>query len=58
MRAYGSIKRINHFVGKVDYHCHDKNHRKVGSWWEDYSDTVPRSTMKLLLKREIGQTDL
>ena len=57
MRPYGLIKRINYFVGKVDYHCHDKNHRKVDSWWADYEDYTPRSTMKLMLKREVASLD-
>ena len=54
MRPYGSIRRIRHFPGKVDGHCHDSRHRKLGTWWEGYSDTVPRSTMRLLLKRQLS----
>ena len=45
------LKRINYFIGKVDYHCHDKNHHKVSSWWEDYSSQMSRRTLKQILKR-------
>ena len=44
------LKRINYFIGKIDYHCH-KNGRKVGSWWEDYSSKMSRRTLKQILKR-------
>lgn len=39
---------------KKDCHCHDKNHRKIGTWWEDFSDNgVDRGHLKQKVKKEI-----
>lgn len=39
---------------KIDYHIHDKNHRKVGSWWEDMSeDYIDRGAIKRNWKKEV-----
>lgn len=53
MKPYGLINRIMAFVGKKDYHCYDKNHRKVSSWWEDYSTQSSRRTMKQRIRKAI-----
>lgn len=39
---------------KKDYHCHDKNHRKIGSWWEEMSeDYIDRGAIKQRIKKQI-----
>lgn len=39
---------------KKDCHCHNKNHRKIGTWWEDFSDNgVDRGSIKQKVKKEI-----
>ncbi len=56
MKAYG-LKGVFVKGGgnwKKDYHCHDKNHRKIGSWWEDFSSNPkPRTTIKKEIIKEI-----
>lgn len=40
MKPYGRrnepVKGDSSF--KIDRHCHDKNHRKVPTWWEEFSE--------------------
>ena len=39
---------------KKDYHLHNKNHRKLANWWEEFSgNTISRSRIKQLWKKEI-----
>lgn len=39
---------------KIDYHLHDKNHRKRRSWWEDMSDDgIDRGAIKQRVKKQI-----
>lgn len=57
MKPFGLIKRIKYFIGKKDYHCHDKRHHKIGSWWEGYSEISSRSTVKRQIKKEIIQQE-
>ncbi len=39
---------------KKDYHCHSKNHRKIGSWWEEMSeDYIERGAIKHKVKKQI-----
>ena len=56
MKAYGLdgvfIRGGNNW--KKDYHCHDKNHRKIGNWWENFSSNPkPRTTIKNEIIKEI-----
>ena len=49
---YGFVHGGNSW--KIDYHLHDKNHRKIGSWWEEFSsNSLSRTTIKKLWKQEI-----
>ena len=39
---------------KKDFHCRDKNNRKVGNWWEEMSeDFIDRGAIKQKVKKEI-----
>jgi len=41
---------------KTDYHLHDKNHRKIGNWWEYFAEnTLARTTVKKNVKQEINK---
>lgn len=56
MKPYGRkdepIKGGNDW--KKDYHCHDKNHRKIGSWWEEMSeDYIDRGAIKQRTKKQL-----
>ena len=52
MRPYGRVRNTKGFRGKIDHHLHKKN-RKVGSWWEDYSEkNYSRTTIKRMWKNE------
>lgn len=61
MKPYGRVDHVSggsHKYGshwKIDHHCHDKNHRKLGTWWEDFSSNCrTRSWMKQLFKKKIN----
>lgn len=55
MKPYGRLKKI---MGcgdwKEDFRIRI-NHKKVGNWWEDMDTTIPRATMKQLIKKEINE---
>lgn len=59
MKPYGREKKVNgssHKYGshwKKDYHVHDRNHRKVESWWEEICDYLSRTSIKGLVKKQI-----
>ena len=49
----GSYRKLCHW--KKDHHCHDKNHRKIVTWWEDFSSNCrSRSAIKRLWKKKIN----
>ena len=54
MKPYGREKKVEGSGGwKKDYHLHDRNHRKIESWWEGICDYVSRARMKQDIKKEI-----
>jgi hypothetical protein len=55
MKPYGRIDIVQQNPKwKKDYHVHDKNHRKIRNWWEDFSsNAVDRITLKHIWKKEI-----
>lgn len=61
MKPYGREKKINgssHVFGshwKKDYHLHDKNGRKVESWWEGIACYLSRSKMKQDIMQKIKE---
>ena len=53
MKPYGREKKIKGCgKWKVDYRIR-RNGRKIGNWWEDMCNLVPRKTMKQNLFREL-----
>lgn len=53
MRAYGKIQVVKGGTWKKDLHPHDRNHRKQGMWWEDFSSNpLPRTTLNRLWRKE------
>ena len=55
MKPYGREKKISGSGRwKKDYHLHDKNHRKLESWWEDICCFISRKTMKQLFKKQFN----
>lgn len=50
MKPYGRIKNKK-FRSKTDHHIHENN-RKIKNWWET-EDTVSRTTIKSIIKKEI-----
>lgn len=53
MKPYGREKKIKGCgKWKVDYRVR-RNGRKIGNWWEDMCNLVPRKTMKQNLFREL-----
>ena len=57
MKAYGNNNLTpSSGTWKKDYHLHDKNHRKIGNWWEYFTEnTFPRTTIKKKVKEEINK---
>lgn len=61
MKPYGRSGYVNgssHKFGshwKKDYHCHSKNHRKLGNWWEEIVDYLFRTEIKRRWKKEIEE---
>ena len=59
MKPYGREKKVKggYYHGsnwKVDCHCHTKNHRKLGTWWEEFSENyLSRTAIKKLWKKEV-----
>jgi hypothetical protein len=52
MRPYGRERNIKGFPAKIDYHLHSGN-RKVGSWWEDYSEKFSKKQARQSAKKHI-----
>jgi hypothetical protein len=52
MKPYGRERNVKGFPAKVDYHIHSGN-RKVGSWWEDYSEKFSKKQARQNAKKEI-----
>lgn len=53
MKPYGLEKNLKGSgVWKKDHHIHENN-RKVGNWWEDANNILPRTTIKQNIKKEI-----
>lgn len=43
---------------KKDYHLHDRNHHKIGNWWEELSEEcVGRNTVKQKIKNELSKEE-
>jgi hypothetical protein len=61
MKPYGRAKKVKGGVSyfgnnwKRDYHVHDRNHRKVGNWWEDFWTILTRSAIKRNVQRQIDE---
>ena len=60
MKPYGRKNepiKSSHSFGrpwKIDYHCHNKKHRKIGSWWEEMSeDFIDRGAIKQKVNKQI-----
>lgn len=59
MKPYGREKVVRGGRGfmagnrKKDNHCHDKNHRKLENWWEDFNTCISRTTIKQKLKKQL-----
>jgi len=54
MKPYGREKKVKGSGRwKKDYHLHDKNHRKIESWWEGICGYISRERMKQLFKKYI-----
>jgi len=47
MKPYGRYKKVR-FPSKKD--CHPK--KGYENWWEDMAKPIPRSTMKMILKKQ------
>lgn len=57
MKPYGLGRKITGSKWKKDYHLHDKNHRKIGTWWEDLVDYISRRRMKQDLNNKINNIE-
>lgn len=54
MKPYGQEGKTKASgIWKKDYHLHDKNHRKLESWWEGFAHFVSRKTIKQRIKKLI-----
>ena len=55
MKPYGRDKHVSGGNDwKRDYHIH-QNGRKVENWWEGICCHFPRSTVKMLYKKDINR---